>query len=171
MTLKGRYLPPASCRVSSCLAARCDECDFTKVAPSQVADSQFACSLKLELQVALLRMCQSSPFTYACNSARSPATEVRFVLCARRGGCMRVASGRGRPRRPRKAAASRNSETAENGVTVVTPSGFGFNTVVHRSIGCFGFCAVSERIPRMDEGNACTRVPPRFAAPSGSSQH
>jgi hypothetical protein len=83
MTLRGRYLPPASCRVSSCLAARCDECDFTKVAPSQVADSQFACSLKLELQVALLRMCQSPPFTYTCNSARSPATEVRTVLCAR----------------------------------------------------------------------------------------
>ena len=83
MTLKGRYLPPASCRVSSCLAARCDECDFTKVAPSQVADSQFACSLKLELQVALLRMCQSPPFTYTCNSARSPATEVRTVVCAR----------------------------------------------------------------------------------------
>ena len=70
MTLRGRYLPPASCRVSSCLAAQCDECDFTKVAPSQVADSQFACSLKLELQLALLRMCQSPPFTYTCNSAR-----------------------------------------------------------------------------------------------------
>ncbi len=70
MRLKGRYLPPASCRVSSCLAARCDECDFTKVAPSQVVDSQFACSLKLELQFALLRMCQSPPFTHAYNSAR-----------------------------------------------------------------------------------------------------
>jgi hypothetical protein len=28
-------------------------------------------------------MCQSPPFTYTCNSARSPATGVRTVLCAR----------------------------------------------------------------------------------------
>ena len=118
MTLKGRYLPPASCRVRSCLAARCDECDFTKVAPSHVMDSQFACSFKLELQVAVLRMCQSPPFTYTCNSARKSCDggTHRGVCTAEVDACElpvaeAVQGGRGRRRLETLFAAEKRQKT------------------------------------------------------------